>query len=383
MLGHAVRMLYLAAGATDIYLESGDDSIRETLDRLWAHMTTYQLYINGATGAHHQYESFGKDYLLPNQRAYAETCAAIASVMWNWRMLMLDGDARYADLLENTLFNAVLPGFGLDRQGYFYENPLADDGTHRRQPWFECACCPPNLARLLATLPGYFYSLSDEGIWVHLYAASQVNLTLLDGRQVTVEQQCSYPWEGKIEISIQGEGEFSLVLRIPAYTHGKASLYINQELSREDLPAGKYVEVRREWKNGDSVSLRLPMTVDLYESHPYVQENTGKAAIMRGPLLYCLEGVDHPGVDLRDLTFDRAATFTSSFNHAGLGEIVALTAPAQFCPPGKQWKGRLHRPVENDKQETEAKTIQARAIPYFAWANRSPGQMLVWVKMQG
>jgi DUF1680 family protein len=381
MVGHAVRMLYLAAGAADIYLESGDDTIRQTLERLWEHMTAYQLYVNGAAGAHHQFESFGVDYLLPNQRAYAETCAAIASVMWNWRMLMLDGDARYADLMENTLYNAVLPGLGLDGQRYFYENPLADDGTHQRQPWFECACCPPNLARLLASLPGYFYSLSGEGIWVHLYADNQANITLADGHRVALEQHCGYPWDGNVDITLHGEGNFSLMLRVPAYTRGNARLYINQELFKQDLPGGKHIELRRDWKDGDLVSLHLPMAANLIESHPYVQENTGKAALVRGPLLYCLEGIDHPGIDLRDISIEQEAAFTPFSLTDELEGITGLKIPAYHQPLSEQWEQSLYRPLCDEDQVMEAKRIQLSAVPYFTWANRSPGQMLVWLKL--
>ena len=183
IVGHAVRAVYLNAGATDLYAETGEPALLEALDRLWENMTGRRMYVSGGIGSRYEGEAFGGDFELPNERAYTETCAAIGSVMWNWRMLALDGEARYADLMEHTLYNAVLPGLSLDGQRYFYQNPLADDGTHRRQPWFGTACCPPNVARLLASLPGYFYSAADDGVWVHLYAEGDADVRL-GGRPV-------------------------------------------------------------------------------------------------------------------------------------------------------------------------------------------------------
>ncbi|GAG03211.1 unnamed protein product, partial [marine sediment metagenome] len=182
VVGHAVRAMYLYAGATDVYLETGDATLRAALEKLWGNMTEKRQYVTGGIGSRYEGESFGKDHELPNERAYTETCAAIGSVMWNWRMAQMDGDAKYTDVMELALYNGVLPGLSLDGKTYFYQNPLEDDGTHRRQPWFGCACCPPNLSRILASLSGYFYSVSNEGIWVHLYAESEAHLTLPDGR---------------------------------------------------------------------------------------------------------------------------------------------------------------------------------------------------------
>src|SRR3712207_3740582 len=174
VVGHAVRAMYLYSGAADVYAETGELDLMEALRRLWMNMTTRRIYVSGGLGSRYEGEAFGKDFEMPNERAYAETCAAIGSVMWNWRMLGIEGDARFADLIEPVLYNAVMPGISLDGQHYFYQNPLADDGTHRRQPWFGCACCPPNVARLLASLPGYFYSTSEGAVWVHLYAEGKI-----------------------------------------------------------------------------------------------------------------------------------------------------------------------------------------------------------------
>ena len=217
--GHSVRAMYYACGAADTLLETGDETLHATLVRLWERMTRREMYVTGGLGSHWQGEEFGRDFELPNERAYAETCAAIGSVMWNWRMLALDGDARYADVLEWTVYNAVLPGVSLDGQHYFYQNPLANDGTHRRQGWFGCACCPLNVARLLAQLPGYFYSVGDAGsVWVHFYAAGTARLDLPAGGSLTLRQETRYPWDGEIRLTVvAGGGECTLRLRVPAW----------------------------------------------------------------------------------------------------------------------------------------------------------------------
>jgi uncharacterized protein len=192
VVGHAVRAMYLYSGAADVYAETGELELMEALRRLWMNMTTRRMYVSGGLGSRYEGEAFGKDFELPNERAYAETCAAIGSVMWNWRMLGIEGDARFADLIEHALYNAVMPGISLDGQHYFYQNPLADDGTHRRQPWFGCACCPPNVARLLASLPGYFYSTSEGAVWVHLYAEGAATVELDENRTINLRQRTRY-----------------------------------------------------------------------------------------------------------------------------------------------------------------------------------------------
>ena len=195
MYGHAVRHVYLNAGAADVCAEADEPALQQALKTMWQHMVARQMYISGGIGSRYEGEAFGKDYELPNTRAYTETCAAIGSVMWSWRMLALSGDARYADLIETTFYNAIMPGLSLDGENYFYQNPLADDGTHRREPWFDCACCPPNIARFLPSMPSYFYNVSDGTVWVHQYAQSEARLQLPDRRAVTLTQQTNYPWE--------------------------------------------------------------------------------------------------------------------------------------------------------------------------------------------
>jgi DUF1680 family protein len=382
IVGHAVRAMYLNCAGADLYAETGEPALLEALEGLWQNMTTRRMYVNGAIGSRFDYEAFGKDYELPNERAYAESCAAIGSVMWNWRMLSLEGDARYADLMEHTLYNAVLPGISLDGEHYFYENPLADDGSHRRKPWFYCACCPPNIARLLASLPGYFYSTSSEGLWVHLYAEGEADISLDENHSVRLRQRTRYPWDGDVTIEIAGEGEFSLMLRIPSWSEEGASITVNDAPSHEQLVPGSYAEIRRAWRPGDTVLLHLPMPVRLVESHPHVTENKGKVALMRGPILYCVEQADNSGVDPRDLVLQARADSPSEFRAELLGGVTVIEASAEVVAPDKGWEGRLYRTARLEgRRASHGKPVRITAVPYYAWANREPGPMRVWLQI--
>lgn len=382
LVGHAVRAVYLAAGAADLCAETGDPALRAALDRLWENVTTRQTYISGGIGAHHQGESFGADYELPNARAYAETCAAIGSVMWNWRLLALEGDARYADAMETALYNGFLAGLSLDGRAYFYENPLSDDGAHRRQPWFDCACCPPNIARLLASLPGYLYGLSAEGVWLHLYAGGAARLGFAGGRHIVLHQHTRYPWDGEVTIEVEADGPFDLHLRLPAWCEAGASLTINGRPHDEPLSPGSYARLRRHWRPGDTVRLDLPMPVRRVECHPYAAENLGRVALMRGPLLYCLEGVDHPGLDLCDLVLPADVPISAEYHPDLLGGVVALHSRALVIPPDPGWAGRLYRTAQPRPAGPAGRAVPLTAVPYYAWANRRPGPMQVWLRRE-
>jgi DUF1680 family protein len=380
MVGHAVRAVYLNAGATDLYAETGDPTLLEALERLWHNMTTRRMYVSGGIGSRYEDEAFGEDYELPNARAYAETCAAIGSVMWNWRMLTIDGDARYADLLEHTLYNAALPGLSLDGQSYFYQNPLSDSGTHRRRSWFGVACCPPNVARLLASLPGYFYGVSDNGVWVHLYAEGAAEVSLDEDRTVGLRQRTQYPWDADVEIEVDGEGDFGLMLRIPAWCEEEAAIEINGKPFDGSVSSGSYAEIRRAWRSGDKVHLSLPMPVSRVECHPYVAENAGRVALMRGPLLYCVEQVDNLGVDLRDVVLPPEANYSVRNRSDLLGGVVVLETLAEIVPPDEGWGEHLYRGVHPRADRPQGSTVKLTAIPYYAWANRDPGPMRVWLR---
>jgi DUF1680 family protein len=377
MAGHAVRALYYCAGASDLYLETGDPTLLETLSRLFDRMQARQLYVSGGLGARHEGEAFGLDHELPNARAYTETCAAVGSMMWCHRMLAATGEPRFADLLETTLFNALLPGWSLDGQRYFYVNPLQDGGAHRRQPWHRCACCPPNVARTLASLPGYLYGARADALYVHLYAEGAARVEL-GGREVRLSQRTRYPWDGTVALEVDGEGEFALHLRIPGWCE-EARVTVNG--SPLDVPRapGTYAEVRRRWRRGDRVELALEMPVRAMECHPHVLENAGRLALARGPLLYCLEGVDHPGAQLLDLALDPRDAVEAEWAADLLGGVVALRGRAELRPPGEPWRGRLYRRAGTDAPR-ERHALAFTAVPYFAWANRAPGQLQVWLR---
>jgi DUF1680 family protein len=310
--------------------------------------------------------------------------------MWSWRMLALNGEARYADLVERTLYNAVLVGLSLDGQSYFYQNPLESDGAHRRQPWFGCACCPPNIARTLASLPGYFYSTSEEGVWVHLYAEGQATLALLDGREVALAQQTDYPWDGSIRIEVVDLGEpsagsgqpFSLFLRVPGWSETGVSVKVNGVPIPETPEPGSYVRIRRAWRPGDVVELELPMPVRKVAAHPYVTENAGRVALKRGPLLYCLEQVDHPGIDLRDVVLPGDAALSAQYEPDLLGGVTVLRGFASLMLPDEGWADSLYRSVGEPRERPGGRVVGIRAVPYYAWANRGAGAMLVWVRVR-
>jgi DUF1680 family protein len=379
VVGHAVRALYLYSGAADVYAETGERALLQALRRLWENMTTRRMYVSGGLGSRYEGEAFGRDFELPNERAYTETCAAIASVMWNWRMLAFRGEARYTDLIEHTLYNAVLPGLSLDGQHYFYQNPLADDGTHRRQPWFGCACCPPNAARLLASLPGYFYSASEGAIWVHLYAKGAATVELDKNQTIRLSQRTRYPWDGRGEIQIEGEGEFALMLRIPAWCEEGAAVEVNGGPVGAELSPGSYASLRRTWRPGDKIALHLPMPVRRVECHPYVAENAGRVALIRDPLLYCVEQADNRDVDLRDLVLNGTEP-TVRFEPDLLGGVTVLQAEARSAPPAAAWEDRLYRTVHPRERDTQTRPTRVTLVPYYAWANREPGAMRVWLR---
>jgi uncharacterized protein len=379
VVGHAVRALYLYSGAADVFAETGEPALVEALERLWENMTTRRMYVSGGLGSRYEGEAFGRDFELPNERAYTETCAAIGSVMWNWRMLALRGEARYADLIEHTLYNAVLPGLSLDGQHYFYQNPLADDGSHRRQPWFGCACCPPNVARLLASLPGYVYSASENAVWVHLYAEGAATVELDGNRTVRLRQRTSYPWDGRVEIQVEDEGEFALMLRVPAWCEEGATVEVAGEPVDLEISPGSYMHICCAWKPGDTVSLGLPMPVRRVECHPYVTENTGRVALLRGPLLYCAEQADNHDVDLRDLILNGKEP-TVRLEPDLLGGVAVLQAEARSAAPGAGWEDRLYRTVHPGEGQMQTHATRVTAVPYYAWANRDPGAMRVWLR---
>jgi len=376
IVGHAVRSAYLNCGAADIYMETGDEKLMEALLRLWRSMTERKMYVTGGIGALYVGEAFGKDYELPNVTAYAETCAAIANVMWNWRMLLATGEARFADVMELALYNGALAGISLDGEEYFYVNPLADRGTHRRQRWFECACCPPNIARMLASIPGYIYSLSSKGVWIHLYIQSRVHLNI-DGTSVELSQKTKYPWDGNVEIHVQPEKEssFSVYLRIPGWSR-KPEVLVNGQPVNQPIKTGEYLEIRRLWKPGDRIQLVLPMPIERIVCHPYVMENHDRVALRRGPLVYCVEQVDNPECDVWNLVLPLDSRLEARWEPNMLNGVVVISGEAYAVDA--EARNDLYR-IE-DRSFIEMRSVKFTAIPYFAWANREPGPMTVWIR---
>jgi len=403
--GHAVRVAYMCSGVADYYAETGDKKMLETLKRLWEDMTSSKIYITGGIGSRYEGETFGEPFELPNMRAYTETCAAIGNIFWNWRMLQLNGKTCFADLMETILYNGFLSGVSLDGLKYFYRNPLASSGimvhqpyyepdgmkysykeppsgsTAARQRWHGCYCCPPNAARMLASLPGYFYSISDEGVWIHLYDNSQLDWHLDNGKKISLIQQTHYPWEGTVDITVlpEEEMEFSLFLRIPNWCR-QASIYLNGIRVSQIPSPGSYLKLKRRWEKGDTVHLEMEMPVVLFECDPQVRENLSSVAIQRGPLVYCLESIDNPDVSIPDLQLlinsqNPGQNFTLEFRSDFLGGVSILRGKGVLF--STHWKRPLYQPMK--KQSVSTKEVQVTAIPYYAWANRGASQMEVWL----
>jgi len=296
--GHAVRAMYACCGATDSYMETGDQAYWKMLNHLWQDLSQHQMYVTGGVGARAAGEAFGEAYELPNAQAYGESCAAIGNMMWNWRMLAASGEARFADVIERALYNGINSGMSLEGTLYCYRNPLAFDpasGEHIRNPWYDTTCCPPNLERTFASLPGYFYSTSKDGVYVHLYDNSTLDWRLANGTGLKIAQKTNYPWDGDVKMTLTPAqaSEFTLFARIPGWVKGE-KVALNGK-SVEGAQAGQYLAIKREWKAGDTVTMNFPMPTEMLASNPRVTENRDRVAVQRGPIVYCLEQSDQPG----------------------------------------------------------------------------------------
>ncbi len=376
--GHAVRALYLNAAVTDLYAETGDRSYKRALDRMWRNLVDRRTYVTGALGARIEGEAFGLDYELPNEHNYGETCAQIAGAFWNHRMAQLTGEAKYEDALELALFNSILSGVSLDGRSYAYPNRLKSSGQYERQAWFRCACCPPNLARFLASLGTYLYSTGPDSIYVHQYVAGKVKFSVAGGREIVLIQNTDYPWKGEIGFSLRLEEEetFTLCLRVPGWAD-KWSVDLNGGKFAAGKPVRGYLRLRRRWRNGDRVRIRFPMETKLISAHPRLLENRKHVAIKRGPVVYCLEQFDHPAVNLFDVRIDPAGlTFREKFEKNRLGGVVTISFPARVETGNDRVP--LYS-VFRPRAEGKYRRITARAIPYFAWNNRGKNRMIVWI----
>ncbi|BCY14144.1 hypothetical protein L3i22_092320 [Actinoplanes sp. L3-i22] len=376
--GHVVRQVYLLAGAVDVAVETGDAELLAAAERLWDSALASRTYITGGQGSRHRDEAFGDPYELPPDRAYAESCAAIGSFQWAWRLLLATGGAKYADEMERLIYNGIAGSTGVDGATFFYSNPLqlrtGHDGSHedapsQRLPWYSCACCPPNLARLMASLDNYAATGDPGGLQLHLYTAGTFRA---GGHAVDVRTR--FPWDETISVTITevGPGPWTLSLRIPAWC-GDARLTVNGEAV--PVESG-YVRLTRTWLIGDRVELTLVMLPRLIAAHPRVDAVRGAAALVRGPIVYCLEHADAPtGVPFEDLELDSSAPLQVSRDPDGLAPVL-LRIPLRARPTDTP---HLYRPLPAPVRVTPP--VIATAIPYFLWANREPGPMRVFIPL--
>lgn len=375
--GHAVRQLYLTSGVTDLYLETGEQALYDALMRQYHDFVATKLHITGGAGARHEGESFGESYELPNDRCYCETCAQIASMMWNWRLLLATGEGRYADLFEQTLYNGFLSGISLQGSRYFYENPLLSRGSIQRPEWYGCACCPPNVMRTLASLQHYFTTVSASGVQIHQYAPLTLAAELPGGGRVALRVESGYPWDGKVRVTVEDApaAAWGLSLRIPGWCT-EPVVRVNGAPSTV-TPEHGYYTVVREWQTGDVVELELAMPPVLMEAHPRVDPTRGSLAIQRGPMVYCLEEVDQEaGIDLFDVQIDPSAPLSVKWQDDLLDGVTVIEAGGCVADVSG-WGEHLYRPLGSVK--APSRSITLTAIPYYAWANRGPGSMRVWI----
>ncbi|MFJ9115159.1 glycoside hydrolase family 127 protein [Streptomyces sp. NPDC102394] len=380
--GHAVRQLYLLAAVADLAAETGEPELRAAAERLWHAMTTAKTHITGGLGAHHDWEDFGDPYELPNERAYCETCAAIASIQWSWRMALLTGEARYSDLVERTLFNGFLAGVSLDGERWLYVNPLqvrdghtdpGGDQSARRTRWFRCACCPPNAMRLLAGLEHYLASGDGEGLQIHQYVTGRYT-----SGPVVVRAETDYPWDGTVALTVEGtptDRPWTLSLRIPQWCR---DFRVRCGEETYDAPADDgWLRLERTWAPGDRVVLELSMEPRLTAADPRVDAVRGCVAIERGPLVHCLEQVDHPGGGLDDIVLDTSRPLAVKHRPDLLGGITTVVAAGRRRRiPDRGWWPYASA---DTTAEQGGESVELTAIPYYAWANREDGSMRVWL----
>ncbi len=404
---HAVCAMYACSGAADYYLETGDEEMWRTLNLLWTDLTRHKMYITGGLGSRPQEEAIGSKYELPNESAYAETCASIGNIMWNWRLLQARGESRFMDVIERVLYNGFLSGVSLEGDTYFYWNPLlsrADitqaelqDSAHKRligekkskgiglnirQPYYSTPCCPPNVQRMLSALPGYMYSTSSEGIWVHLFHDGTLDWRLETGEQVILTQKTRYPWEGNVTILVEpaSKTDFSIFIRIPSWSQG-ARVIVNGRPISDNCSPGKYCEISRVWERGDTIQLDFDMPVQIIRANPLVRENSGRVAIQRGPVVYCLESIDSEEFSIFDIVLpldpaDPSKGFDSEFRPDLLDGIVVITKEALVYRAPLVEQSLYSNLSEFDEDFIPAKVT---AIPYYTWANRGISDMEVWI----
>jgi DUF1680 family protein len=402
-MGHAVRANYLYAGVADVYAETGEKALLDNLESIWTDITTRKMYVTGACGALYDgtspdgtnykpdsiqkvHQSYGRAYQLPNSTAHNETCANIGNMLFNWRMLQVSGDARYADVLETALYNSVLSGVSLDGKRFFYTNPLriSSDFPYtlrwpkERTEYISCFCCPPNTVRTLCEVQDYAYSTGKDAIWCNLYGGSQLE-TRINGKDIVrLTQTTDYPWEGTIKLAVETAPKgktFTLNLRIPEWCE-KATITINGQSFTAENKSNTYTGITREWKNGDVVELVLDMPVKLMESNPLVEETRNQVTVKRGPLVYCLEGKDIEGnKHIDDVLIPAGIQFTARKTILAGSPVMVLDATARLAHE-TSWTNTLYREV---RKSTDS--VNITLIPYYAWGNRGKSDMTVWMPL--
>lgn len=410
--GHAVRANYLYAGLADLVAETGDVRLRAVLERLWHDVVDTKLYVTGGCGALYDgaspdgypwqseisrvHQAYGRPFQLPNTTAHNESCAQIGMIFWSERMLSLGADARYADVIEQITFNSLLSTIGLEGSTYFYTNPLrqvrdlpfplrraGDTGidpspapppsdARLRQTYLSCFCCPPNIARTLSRLHERIASVSTDGVFMHQYGGSGIRATVDEGRMLALDEQSDYPWDGRIVFTVrEAAGSVPLHVRVPGWCTG-ATLTVNGDTVEVGAPSS-YTRIDREWTAGDEIVLDLPMPVRLIRGHRLAEEVANQVAVQRGPIVYALESHDLPD----DVVLEQAALRRDARPRPVEAEIsghrvIALDTELTVLP----------RPTEAlyaDIGDAPVRTIRARLIPYYAWSNRGPGEMSVWL----
>ena len=402
VVGHAVRANYLFAGVADVYAETGDESLMVTLNKLWDNVINTKMYVTGGCGALYDgvsvdgtsykpdtvqkvHQSYGRDFQLPNFSAHNETCANIGNVLWNWRMFLLTGDSKYADIVELALYNSVLSGVSMDGANFFYTNPLAavaDYPYHLRWeggriPYISKSnCCPPNTVRTIAEVSNYMYSTGKNGLYINMYGSNVLDTKLQDGSSLKLEQTTRYPWDGKIVITVKESTAkpVNIYLRIPAWCRSY-SLKIQNIFPKARDKVNGYVIAARKWNAGDKIELILDMPATLLESNPLVEETRNQVAVKRGPIVYCLESSDLPNQNVFDVVIPTSIKFLPVSMKIANGEVMTLTGEAKLLD-GNNWKNKLYREVN-----TLLKPVKIKLIPYYAWANRGKTDMTVWMPL--
>ncbi|MDR1631955.1 MAG: glycoside hydrolase family 127 protein [Dysgonamonadaceae bacterium] len=402
-MGHAVRANYLYAGAADVYAESGDTSLLRPLNLIWDNMTNAKMYITGACGALYDgvspdgtsykpveiqktHQSYGRDFQLPNKTAHNETCANIGNLLWNWRMFLITGEAKYMDIVELTLYNSILSGVSLDGRDFCYTNPLSVSEqfpyqlrwSGGRVPYIALSnCCPPNTVRTISEVQNYAYSLSEDGIWVNLYGGNVLNTTTKKGEKIQITQTSDYPWDEEVTLTFNkmpGKN-LAVYLRIPGWCKN-VSLSVNGKPEFQNSRSGSYVKLERTWKAGDKISLTLSMKPVLMESNPLVEETRNQVAVKRGPVVYCLESPDLREGHVFDITLPVDIQLIPKEANIESSRFIVLEGLARING-NTQWDNTLYREIKPADKHTPV-----RLIPYYAWGNRGKSEMTVWMNVR-